>query len=89
MPATVKHKLKGEPMWSVERAEDCRDDFLVIPLDHTLYVTIRVEPYNPQNPVDSATFGYAQLICNLLNSGVNDGNWKLKKPKTKKAKKRG
>lgn len=84
MTAPIKHTREGEPMWSVERAEDCADDFMVVPLDPKLYAAIRVEPYNPQHPVESATRGYAELICNLLNSGVNDDNWKLVKVKKKK-----
>lgn len=62
-------------MWSVEQATDCVDDFLVVPLDKDLYVTIRVEPFDPRHPVESATRAYAELLCNLLNSGVNDNNW--------------
>lgn len=75
MTRPVKHTHKGEPMWRVERAEDCPDDFMVLPLDWEKYVAVRIEPYNPHHPVESSTRAYAELICNLLNSGVNDANW--------------
>lgn len=61
--------------WKVEPAPDCADDLLVVPSDKTKYVTIRVEPYNSMYPVAESTRRYAELICNLLNSGVNDKNW--------------
>ena len=68
-------KKPSELVWTVEKAEDCADDFMVLSNDPEHYVAIRIEPYNPLHPVEEATRRYAELICNLLNSGVNDDNW--------------
>lgn len=89
MTAPRKRTRLEEPEWSVEQAEDCADDFLVVPLDKDKYVTVRIEPYNPMHPVEAATRGYAEVICGLLNSGVNDANWGPPIEHTKKAKKKG
>lgn len=71
----VAVKKSDELYWAVEKAEDCPDDYMIISNDPKSYIAIRIEPYDPLHPVDVATRRYAEMICNLLNSGVNDGNW--------------
>jgi hypothetical protein len=77
-------RKEPELLWAVEVAQDCPDDLMVISNDPSKYVAIRIEPYNPLSPVMGATRAYAQLICDLLNSGVNDENWKPTKIKKSK-----